>query len=104
MKIQQTLDEFTAYVEKTYTDKYADANAAIEPARVIMSGELGKGFNIGNALKYISRYSTKGYDKSGQRDDLFKAAHYLLFEAERLAQETENAKRQIDGNASAVGS
>lgn len=49
-----------------------------EPRKVIEDWELN--FNLGNALKYISRYKYKGTPKQ----DLEKAIQYLKFELEKF--------------------
>lgn len=51
------------------------ASKTIEPIEVIES--WGLGFNLGNAIKYMSR---AGHKDSG-RSDLIKAANYLYREA-----------------------
>lgn len=43
-----------------------------------------KEFLIGNAAKYLTRYMSEGDEKSGNRDDLFKAIHYLKLELDRV--------------------
>ena len=49
------------------------------------NSDLAKGYLVGNATKYISRYFTANFEKSGNRKDLFKAVHYLLFEIMRIS-------------------
>lgn len=70
-----------AYLLTTYDDKYQ--NSDLDTVGIINSKYHGKGFNVGNAFKYISRYLTEGYDKSNNPQDLMKAIHYLLFELRR---------------------
>ena len=48
--------------------------------------DVGKGFNIGSARKYLQRYMTEGYEKSNNPMDLYKAIHFLLFELSRRLQ------------------
>ncbi len=48
--------------------------------KVMFSEEHSTGFNLGNALKYIDRFMTTGFEKSRNPKDLLKAIHYILFE------------------------
>lgn len=69
------------YLASTYGDKYAKAD--LDTKGILLSETLGKGFNIGNAFKYLSRYSTTGYSKSENKEDLYKVIHYCVFELQR---------------------
>lgn len=51
-----------------------------EPRKVIEDWDLG--FNLGNAIKYISRAGRKG----NAIEDLNKAIQYIRFEIERLGE------------------
>lgn len=57
-----------------------------EPRRVIE--DWGLGFNLGNAIKYISRAGRKG----NAIEDLNKAIQYIRFEIERLEEEGERQR------------
>ena len=72
------------YLASTYDDKY-NTPSIINTMEVIYSDEHGKGYNIGNACKYLQRYMTKGFEKSENPKDLQKAIHYILFELTRKA-------------------
>jgi hypothetical protein len=76
-----SLEEVIIYLSNTYDDKYQ--NSEIRTDKIIYSSHLGKGFNMGNAAKYISRYVTAGFQKSEMPADLMKAIHYCLFELTR---------------------
>lgn len=76
-----SLVQFTDYLVSTYAEKYA--NSELRNEGIIYSPSLGKGFNMGNAAKYISRYITTGFTKSEMPDDLKKAMHYCMFEYTR---------------------
>lgn len=69
------------YLADTFGDKYAGAD--IDTKGMLYSEKYGKGFNMGNALKYISRYCTEDFEKSNNEKDLLKAIHYILFELTR---------------------
>lgn len=77
------LGNLFCYLSSTYGDKYA--NAEFNPKNIYLGQISGRGFNIGNAIKYLSRYQTDGYKKSYNIEDLYKAIHYLLFELIRRA-------------------
>lgn len=77
--IDHALSDLVAHIEATYNDKY-HGSGIVDPSQVIRHPKFSMGYNLGNALKYIQRYSTEGYDKSRNPKDLLKAIHYLLFE------------------------
>jgi len=62
-----------------HPDHYGGADNPYECIKVIEAWDLG--FNLGNALKYISRAGKK--DPARAVEDLRKAKQYLDFEIER---------------------
>jgi hypothetical protein len=79
--LKDVLDDVIEYVGTTFDDKYE--NSMIKPMDMLM-GENGKILNVFNATKYLSRYSTEGYEKSDNPKDLMKAIHYILIEMNRV--------------------
>ena len=75
-KIQNTIQDVAEYIELTRQQKYS--NGKIECIDYIMDKDLG--FNLGNAVKYITRYKAKHGDKFNNPMDLKKAIHYILIE------------------------
>lgn len=63
---------------------YGGKEAVYEAIKVIEAWELG--FNLGNAVKYISRAGKK--DPAKIVEDLMKARTYIDFEIERQARAT----------------
>lgn len=61
------------------------SDSGIEAIDAIEAWDLGKGFNRGNAVKYICRAGIK--DPSKEIEDLEKAAWYINREIERLKKE-----------------
>lgn len=59
-----------------------------EPRKVI--SDWGLNFNLGNAVKYISRAGRKG----DAIEDLKKAIQYILFEVEDLEEGMKNEERE----------
>ena len=51
--------------------------------RFIFSDKHGKSYNIATATAYIARYAAADGAKAGNKEDIFKAIHFLLFEIER---------------------
>ncbi len=74
------LQNLLIYLAKTYDDKYQAS--PIDTMGMLMS-ESGKDYSICNSVKYLSRYLTKGFEKSENPQDLQKAIHYCLFELKR---------------------
>lgn len=78
-----SLAKVASHVNKTYSDKYNTDFPEIELNGLMRHSKHGKGFNIGNASKYLRRYFTEGFSKSSDPDDLLKASHYILMELDR---------------------
>jgi hypothetical protein len=78
----QALEEVLSHVAKSYTDKYEDDGFPLVDIVNLKynGGIVSSGFNVGNAIKYLKRYLTHGYDKSYNPQDLRKAIQFLLFE------------------------
>ena len=72
------------YLKTTYKDKYTDPNSPLDTKRFLYHETHGKSVNMFCASKYMQRYMTEGFDKSGNPIDLMKAIHYILFELSRL--------------------
>lgn len=70
----QLIEEFKKYVDSTYSQHYVGKNN-VQSLDLIFSSENGRGFTIGNVLKYAARYGKKG---GRNRDDLMKIIHYSL--------------------------
>jgi hypothetical protein len=84
-EIVEALADVVTHIHTTYADKYeVDMFPAIDLYGLMRSSPHGKGYNIGNASKYLKRYLTEGFEKSGNPQDIMKAIHYLIFEITRL--------------------
>jgi len=84
-EIVESLADLVHYIHSTYSDKYeADTFPAVDLYGLMRNSPHGKGYNIGNASKYLKRYLTDGYPKSSNPQDLMKAMHYIIFEITRL--------------------
>ena len=69
----EILKEIQQYVDGTYDQHYAAGQ--IQSTEFIIDAGHGKGFAIGNIIKYAQRYGKKnGFDKS----DLLKVIHYSI--------------------------
>lgn len=80
--LKEVLDDVIEYVGTTFDDKYQ--SAMIDTMEMLNSKEHGKILNVFNAVKYLSRYSTTGFEKSENPQDLMKAIHYILIELNRV--------------------
>jgi hypothetical protein len=74
----KAFDEILHHVEKTFKDKYQ--NSVIDTMPFLMEKDHGHAINVFNSVKYLSRYMTTGFEKSRNKVDLYKAAHYIIFE------------------------
>lgn len=83
------LDELRDYVDKTYSQHYAqDKYQAMD---IITDAGYGLGFTLGNVIKYAKRYGKK---QGFNRDDLLKMIHYgMLALAVHDLEKGDNAKK-----------
>jgi len=69
------IEQVLAHIIKTYTQHYSkDKYQATE---FIIDAGHGKGFCIGNVLKYAQRYGKKGSHEDHKKD-LLKIIHYAI--------------------------
>jgi len=68
------LKELTTYIGKTYSQHYAKDKKRQTIEGIYDAGH-GKGFCVGSIMKYVERYGKK---QGENRDDLMKAAHYVI--------------------------
>lgn len=94
-EMYEAIKELIDYVSNTYKDKYEKSPLG-NPAKQILYSKDGKAANLFTAIKYIQRYSTEGFDKSDDPDDLKKAIHYLLFELVRVNRKKPIGERVTD--------
>ena len=70
------LKQVAEYIDTTYQGHYVGEDN-VQSLDLILATGHATGFNVGNILKYGSRYGKKrGYN----RDDLLKVIHYAIFE------------------------
>lgn len=80
------VNELLEYIRSTYTQHYAQGK--YQATDLIFDKGYGKGFCIGNSIKYLCRFGKKdGYN----RKDLLKALHYnimalYIFDTEHLGE------------------
>jgi hypothetical protein len=79
------IEEFQAYVDKTYGQHYASDK--YQATDFILDGGHGTGFCVGNILKYAQRYGKKG-TRDDARKDMMKVLHYALIQL--YVHDTEN--------------
>lgn len=72
----EILKEIANYIDLTYAGHYVGEDN-IQSLDLILATGHATGFNIGNILKYGSRYGKK---RGFSRDDLLKVVHYAIFE------------------------
>lgn len=68
------IEEFAKYVDGTYSEHYAKDK--VQAMDLIIAAGHGKGFCVGDIIKYATRYGTK---KGHNRADILKILHYALF-------------------------
>jgi hypothetical protein len=79
-KIDEVLFELHNYIDSTNNDKY-ESESYIDTQKMMLEG-TGE-YQLMNVAKYLRRYNSKGYEKSQNINDLFKALHYIMIEIAR---------------------
>ena len=79
--LNKEIDKIINWVFKTSKGKYNKSE--IDPKPYILGKKIGIGFNIGNSIKYLSRYVSNSGLKRYNEEDLIKSIHYILFEIKR---------------------
>lgn len=74
-KEDEICQEIFNYVGTTYTKHYVGKNN-IQALDLIIASGHGRGFCLGNILKYASRWGKKA---GNEGDDLMKIIHYAIF-------------------------
>lgn len=69
------LKELETYINNTYGEHYS--RNKYQATEFIIDGGLGRGFCLGNVLKYAQRYGHKGSPEDW-RKDLLKVIHYAI--------------------------
>lgn len=70
------LKEISDYIDSTYSGHYVGEDN-VQSLDLILATGHATGFNVGNILKYGSRFGKK---RGFNRDDLLKVIHYAIFE------------------------
>ena len=71
----ELVNELMDYIDSTYEGHYA--RNKFQATEFIIDADHGKGFMIGNVMKYAQRYGKKG-SMDDARKDLMKVLHYAL--------------------------
>jgi len=69
-----------SHIQACGEDKYAKHQGIFNADYV--HGPNAKVINLSSAAKYLTRYESEGFEKSGQTIDLMKAIHHLLMQLE----------------------
>jgi hypothetical protein len=82
------LASLLCHIADTYSDKYEEAQPMVDNTWLKYGeGKYPAGHNVGQAVNYLKRYLSEGYSKSYNKEDLKKAAHFILFELARRENE-----------------
>lgn len=84
----EALASLLKHIASTYSDKYEEEMPMVDNTWL----KYGKGYypaghNVGQAVNYLKRYLSSGYQKSYNVEDLKKSAHFILFEIGRREDE-----------------
>ena len=79
--LRRAMIRLREHIDATQRDKYNAATGAFN-VQALLTGPNAKAINLFSAAKYLTRYESAGFEKSGQTDDLIKAIHHLLIQLE----------------------
>ena len=71
-KEDKILTMIKSYIDKTYTQHYA--NGKYQATDMIIDAGHGEGFSVGNIMKYAMRYGKK----DNKQAELYKIIHYAI--------------------------
>lgn len=74
-EIKKIIEQISSFIETTQNQHYSLNGGKNDVADFINSLNYGEGYYIGNVIKYLSRYGKKN---GKNKNDLFKAVHYLI--------------------------
>ncbi len=91
--------ETLAHVAKTYEDKYEGSKNLLDTKEQLYHPERGGIINTYQISRYLQRFMSKGFKKSGNKNDMMKIIHYSLFDIVRMNR-SGNVKNEdiVDGN------
>ncbi len=69
------LDDVKAYIGGTYNKHYSTTKEGFQVQDLLRHLNIDKDFSLSNAIKYLCRYGKKN---GKNKDDLFKAIHYIV--------------------------
>ena len=85
------LEEVRQYVDDTYNGHYSQTK--FQTNEFIIDNGHGKGFVLGNIIKYAQRYGKKG-NPADHRKDLMKILHYGIIAIHNHDKEMENEDKR----------
>jgi hypothetical protein len=74
------LTDVLKHVSNTYSDKYEGAKNILDTKKQLYHPKRGQIINIYQISRYLQRFMSEGYQKSGNTNDIKKIIHYALFE------------------------
>jgi len=78
---EKALNVLWQHIEHCKKDKY-NRETGMFDVQAQLTGPHAKTINLFAAAKYLTRYESEGYEKSGQTKDLLKAIHHLVIQLE----------------------
>lgn len=79
LRLHRAHEALRLHIAACARDKY-NRPAGMFDVQAQLTGPHAKTINLFAAAKYLTRYESAGYEKSGQREDLMKAIHHLLIQ------------------------
>lgn len=87
------IQEIKEYIDKTYTQHYG--NSKYQATDMIVDSGHGRGFCIGNIMKYAKRFGKKDGENEA---DIMKIIHYAIILLHSIREERDKYDRVIISN------
>jgi hypothetical protein len=78
------LAETLNHLANTYNDKYEGGKSLLDTKQQLYDKDRGGIINSYQISRYLQRFMTKGFKKSGNKNDMMKVIHYALFDIVRM--------------------
>lgn len=72
------------HLAKTYQDKYEGSKGLLDTKAQLYHPERGAVINPYQIARYLQRFMSEGFQKSGNKNDMMKIIHYALFDIVRM--------------------
>lgn len=80
----EAISELIEHISNTYQDKYEGSKKLLDTKNQLYHPSRGASINTYQISRYLQRFMSEGFQKSGNKSDLKKICHYALFDIIRM--------------------